>query len=48
MEYALYNNQCLVVQDTRSIDDDFYRMCYMLGIKENNTLKFYQPFTDMF
>ena len=36
----------VVVQDTRSIDDDFYRMCYILGIKENNTLKFYQPFTE--
>lgn len=36
----------VVVQDTRSIDDDFYRMCYILGIKADNTLKFYTPFTD--
>lgn len=35
----------VVIQDTRSIDDDFYRMCYILGIKDDNTLKFYAPFT---
>lgn len=35
-----------IIQDTRDIDDSFYRMCYILGIKADNTLEFFEPFTD--
>lgn len=34
-----------VISDTRDVYDDFYKMCYILGIKEDNTLSFYEPFT---
>lgn len=35
-----------IIQDTRNIDEQVYRQCYILGIKNDNTLKVYEPFTD--